>query len=685
NDGFFESAGFQGAFDGMNWAEGWTNMSRLGYFPPKPQVPVVADIVVDTLWTADNEYILDKPIYVTNGATLTIEQGTTVRGQGESAPGANDPGALVIARDSRINAVGSVEKPIVFTNLDDNNIGIATMGTPPYDQVTNSLGITGTWGGVILLGRGLVSNNTASAPNTAREVQIEGLVAAGGLGLYGNCATLGIPIERCDDDNSGRLAYASIRYGGFNLSAANEINGLTLGALGRETQISHVEIYQNQDDGIESFGGAAEVDHIVVYAVGDDSLDYDEGWKGKAQFYFVVQGPFSDKGGEHDGGNSPDGSLPLAIPELRNFTYIGQGQKIPNPTNTALNMRDNAGGAYSDSLFYDFSGAAIQIEGVSCNAGDCTVGPVGPNTSAERASTSFKPGSCYNAGAPGASSNTRCTANADCLAPEVCIPFYPDPVFDLEVRDSVFQCIGRQEAFCFGGAVDDFGTQGCGSLDTGELEYTGDAGKTGYDNGMFTDAAFNNGLRSCADPLPIRTLRRIPAGPGIPDPVISIDPRPAPGGPLEASALEGSLNNGMGVKPTGYKGAFGGKNWAQCWTNFGKQGGFTTCDPASGTPATAVPDPTENLRFVDASKQIAWDGPCGLVNTAGFDLLRTDDPMDFTVALIKPQWDDTVQPKAVDTDPPAVGSAFFYVSRANNACGDGTIGEDSVGVTRPAP
>src|SRR6185369_13726575 len=111
----------------------------------------------------DKDYLLTQPIYVTSGATLTIEPGTVVRGEGESSPGVNDPGALIITRGSKIRALGTAVRPIVFTNLDDDNVR-GNVGTPPYDDKSTALGVTGTWGGLILLGRGYVSNNTVAGP-----------------------------------------------------------------------------------------------------------------------------------------------------------------------------------------------------------------------------------------------------------------------------------------------------------------------------------------------------------------------------------------------------------------------------------------------------------------------------------------------------------------------------------------
>ncbi|MBN77513.1 MAG: hypothetical protein CMO36_04795, partial [Verrucomicrobiaceae bacterium] len=44
------------------------------------EVTLAGNITTDTTWSASNEYILDKPIFVIDGATLTIEAGTTIYG-----------------------------------------------------------------------------------------------------------------------------------------------------------------------------------------------------------------------------------------------------------------------------------------------------------------------------------------------------------------------------------------------------------------------------------------------------------------------------------------------------------------------------------------------------------------------------------------------------------------------------
>ncbi|HXV77055.1 MAG TPA: hypothetical protein VD788_12130, partial [Candidatus Polarisedimenticolaceae bacterium] len=425
--------------------------------PELPIVPVDSDITIDTIWTNDNVYVLRDVIYVRGGATLTIEQGTIVRGVPDATTPSvpNNPGTLVITRDSKIYALGTAREPIVFTDCNNDNLRDFRPGLFPYDDLANVLGEVANWGGLIVLGRTYVANNSAGGPNPAREVLIEGLEANGecsndpsisctsnadcgvgntcdgiGRGFYGNCSavydTLGDPCI-CDDDDSGSLRYLSISHGGFNLSQDNEINGLTLGAVGRETDVSYIEVFQSKDDGFEFFGGTVSPDHLVVANTGDDGFDTDEGFRGKLQYLLLMQGKpgtdQGDKGAEMDGGNSPDASRPIAIPTIYNATYVGLGAG-GGSSNTALHFRDNTGFRYYNSAFLDFRGAAALVEGATDSTfpRDPALGTAA-NTSGERAITAFPP------------------AGEDaCFYAEV-----PTSATQLELRDNTFWCIGRQE------------------------------------------------------------------------------------------------------------------------------------------------------------------------------------------------------------------------------------------------
>jgi hypothetical protein len=299
-----------------------------------------------TTWTKNNTYILDGFVFVNSGDTLTIEPGTVIKGK----PGqTTDASALIVARGGYIHAQGTAAEPIIFTS--------------EQDDVTNPVdipeGTKGLWGGLIILGN-------ASLNSSPGESAIEGIPTTEARGLYGAIDTDGdtIPDSFDDADNSGVLSYISIRYGGTDIGAGNEINGLTFGGVGSGTTVDHIEVAFNDDDGFEFFGGTVNTKYLIAAYCGDDSYDYDEGFRGKGQFWVVFQADsVGDRGGEHDGGTSPETGTPLATPVIYNATYIGRGESENRRT---LTFRDNAGGEYYNSIFYDFGrGVDIEILGSS--------------------------------------------------------------------------------------------------------------------------------------------------------------------------------------------------------------------------------------------------------------------------------------------------------------------------------
>ena len=204
--------------------------------------------------------ILDQPIYVTNGATLTIEPGTVDPRPGRVGPGANDPGALVIARGSKLIAVGTAGQADRLHQPGRRQRRRQPGQLPLRHAATNALAFTGNWGGLIMLGRGYVANNTLGGADATREVQIEGLIAAGGLGLYGNCAADPLSPPDCDDDDSGRPV--------LRLDPLRRLQPLGRQRdqrpdpgrrRSRDATCDHVEIFQNKDDGVEFFGGTANI------------------------------------------------------------------------------------------------------------------------------------------------------------------------------------------------------------------------------------------------------------------------------------------------------------------------------------------------------------------------------------------------------------------------------------------
>ena len=296
-----------------------------------------ADVDGDVVWTADNEYVLVGRVFVEEGETLTIEPGTVVKGRFNADPA--QAAALIVARGGKIFAEGTQTNPIVFTAESDDVSDPADLG--PTDR--------GLWGGVILLGR-------ASINTTDGEGEIEGIPVTEGRGAYGGGDTPD------DDDNSGVLRYVSIRHGGAALAPGDEINGLTFGAVGSGTTVEFVEVLSNDDDCFEWFGGTVNTRYLVGAFCSDDTFDYDEGFRGHHQFWFSLQGADdAGSGGEHDGGTDPEDGMPFSQPVVYNATFIGPG--VGSGLNdAAVNIRDNAGGKYFNSIFTESEGVALRLE-----------------------------------------------------------------------------------------------------------------------------------------------------------------------------------------------------------------------------------------------------------------------------------------------------------------------------------
>lgn len=288
-------------------------------------VVVTENIKTDETWTSDKIYQLGGRIAVEDGASLTIEAGTLIKGEAGTGPNAT---ALIIARGAKLFAEGTSSSPIIFTSVADE-IQPGEIASPNLDP-----DFSGLWGGVIILGRA-----PSSFPGDVNEFQIEGIPPSDINGRYGG-----------DDpnDNSGVIRYISIRHGGSNIGEGNEINGLTMGGVGNGTVIENVEVVANDDDGLEWFGGTVNVTNVVVWNSYDDALDTDQAWAGTMDNFAIVCGAGTDHALEIDG---PEGSYRDGH-TLRNGTVRG------HPNSELGDFRDGAEALFENIYFFDFDSPA---------------------------------------------------------------------------------------------------------------------------------------------------------------------------------------------------------------------------------------------------------------------------------------------------------------------------------------
>lgn len=285
---------------------------------------LAGNITTSRVLSADTVYTLSGFVKVQAGATLTIPAGTKIIGDTTAAGS-----SLWILRGAKINAQGTAANPIVFTSAR------ATGTRKPGD-----------WGGIVIIGNARI-NRTANPVFTEGPANIAENYAGG----------------TDDNDNSGTMRYVRIEFAGYDVSngQGQELNSLSLYAVGRATTIEYIESLAGLDDSFEWFGGTVDGRYLVSYEAGDDHFDWTEGYRGRNQFLIAFQSTTiaprpgtgtlaSDpRGFEGDGcENTKPGctyaNLPLSNPVFANFTVVGPGPGVfaPADGNGAVIRRGSA-------------------------------------------------------------------------------------------------------------------------------------------------------------------------------------------------------------------------------------------------------------------------------------------------------------------------------------------------------
>jgi hypothetical protein len=80
-----------------------------------------------------------------------------------------------------------------------------------------------------------------------------------------------------------------VKHTGATVGNGDELNGISFGAVGRNTIVDHLQVYSTFDDGIEMFGGAVNFTNYLALYVRDDAIDIDEGYSGTITNALVIQ------------------------------------------------------------------------------------------------------------------------------------------------------------------------------------------------------------------------------------------------------------------------------------------------------------------------------------------------------------------------------------------------------------
>ncbi|WP_144282157.1 hypothetical protein [Chryseobacterium echinoideorum] len=221
-------------------------------------------------------YKLSGSVVIKSGGILVIPAGTIITAtEGTSS-------YVLVEQGGKIYLNGTSVSPVVFTseNPDSEN-----------------------WGGVIICGKAPVNNGIS------------------GITEIGNAAYGGTD----SDDNSGSLNYVRIEYAGAEFTSGKRFNGLSLYGVGNETKIENIATVNNDEDGMEIYGGTVNISNIVSIGNTNNAISFRDGWIGTATNIYTKRktdgsGNLGLKGINND---LNDNALPQSNPTIKNATFIG--------------------------------------------------------------------------------------------------------------------------------------------------------------------------------------------------------------------------------------------------------------------------------------------------------------------------------------------------------------------------
>ena len=268
----------------------------------------------DLFLSNENTYTLQGGVFIGSDdgkgnldpAVLTIQAGTKILSLNPKKDLSLPEGErvdrkdfLVISRGSKIIAEGTADAPIIFGSAQGMHLSEGERMDYPRKR--------GDWGGLFLNGYAPV-NKCADLNNCNAAGEAD-------TGFYGG---------NDEFDDSGILTYVRVEFGGDEINDDKQYNGITFNGVGSGTIVEFIQVHKNNDDGIEFFGGNANVKYALITGAGDDSIDWTFGYRGFLQFVAVVQdADDADRGIEADNDSKNADLEPRSNPTLSNITLVG--------------------------------------------------------------------------------------------------------------------------------------------------------------------------------------------------------------------------------------------------------------------------------------------------------------------------------------------------------------------------
>jgi hypothetical protein len=307
-----------------NWIKSWTN------FKPKTtdyneSTSILSGVInKNTTLYKKNIYLLTGIVYVTSGATLTIEPGTLIRGDYDTK------GTLIITKGCKIIAQGEETNPIIFTS---NKSGADRR--------------PGDWGGVIVFGDAPVNR---FGSNGQLDLNLDLI-----YNTYGG---------QNKDSNSGILKYIRIEFAGRKVGNNKEYDGLSLAGIGSKTVLSNIQVSYANEDSFEIYGGEININNFVSFRAGDDDYDFTEGTQCNIKNSVAIRNPFVSSTGKsrcfevhsYDIAANADLTKKLTNVVATNITLLNEeNDSNSGLTKEAIFIRENCTLKMSNSVISGFN------------------------------------------------------------------------------------------------------------------------------------------------------------------------------------------------------------------------------------------------------------------------------------------------------------------------------------------
>jgi hypothetical protein len=241
----------KGIIGASNWLNNWTEFNPKKVEYNETNQILYGKITTNTTLFKKNTYLLQGPVYVTNGATLTIEAGTVIKGD----IGTN--GALIITKGSKLMAEGTETDPIVFTS-------------------NGAQRKPGDWGGLVILGDAPINKFGGTA-----SLNFEGDPSQT---IYGGTNPTA---------SSGVLRFLRVEFAGKKIKGYKDYNAVSLAAVGNKTVIENVMSSFSAGNAFEILGGDLTMKNMVTLRSTGDDFRFTQGSQTKLENSLAVRHSFS--------------------------------------------------------------------------------------------------------------------------------------------------------------------------------------------------------------------------------------------------------------------------------------------------------------------------------------------------------------------------------------------------------